>query len=55
MFPAAAAGLIAGEDDGSELVGKPFGVMLASALAAELKVAVKPREYSWAQLARWRE
>jgi Na+/H+ antiporter NhaA len=33
------------------VVGKPFGIMLASALAVSLKVAVKPREYSWAQLA----
>jgi len=32
-------------------IGKPLGIMLASALAVSLKVAVKPREYSWAQLA----
>jgi NhaA family Na+:H+ antiporter len=33
------------------VIGKPLGIMLASALAVRLKVAVKPREYSWAQLA----
>ena len=33
------------------VIGKPLGIMLASALAVGLKVAVKPREYSWAQLA----
>jgi NhaA family Na+:H+ antiporter len=33
------------------VVGKPLGIMLASALAVGLKIAVKPREYSWAQLA----
>ena len=32
-------------------IGKPLGIMLASAVAVWLKVAVKPREYSWAQLA----
>jgi Na+:H+ antiporter, NhaA family len=33
------------------VIGKPLGIMLASALAVLAKVAVKPREYSWAQLA----
>jgi NhaA family Na+:H+ antiporter len=33
------------------VIGKPLGIMLASGLAVSLKVAVKPREYSWAQLA----
>jgi NhaA family Na+:H+ antiporter len=32
-------------------VGKPLGIVLASWLAVRLKVAVKPAEYSWAQLA----
>ena len=32
-------------------IGKPVGIMIFSALAVWLKVAVKPREYSWAQLA----
>jgi NhaA family Na+:H+ antiporter len=32
-------------------IGKPLGIMAFSALAVWLKVAVKPREYSWAQLA----
>ncbi len=32
-------------------IGKPLGIILASALAVRLKVAVKPAEYSWAQLA----
>jgi Na+/H+ antiporter NhaA len=33
------------------VIGKPLGIMLASALAVWLKAAVKPKEYSWAQLA----
>jgi Na+:H+ antiporter, NhaA family len=33
------------------LVIKPLGIMLASAIAVWLKVAVKPKAYSWAQLA----
>ncbi len=31
-------------------IGKPLGIIVASALAVRLKVAVKPKEYSWAQL-----
>jgi NhaA family Na+:H+ antiporter len=33
------------------VVGKPFGMVGAAALAVWLKVAVKPPEYSWRQLA----
>ncbi|MGE4246272.1 MAG: Na+/H+ antiporter NhaA, partial [Parvibaculaceae bacterium] len=33
------------------VVGKPLGLLAASALAVALGVAVKPREYSWRQLA----
>jgi Na+:H+ antiporter, NhaA family len=33
------------------VIGKPLGIMLASAIAVWLKVAVKPKAYSWAQLA----
>jgi NhaA family Na+:H+ antiporter len=37
---------------GSGLVlGKPLGMVLASALAVKLRLAVKPAEYSWTQLA----
>ena len=32
-------------------IGKPLGIAAASALAVWLKVAIKPAEYSWAQLA----
>ncbi len=32
-------------------IGKPLGIMAASALAVGLRVAIKPPEYSWAQLA----
>jgi len=32
-------------------IGKPIGIMAFSTLAVLLKVAVKPREYSWLQLA----
>ncbi len=33
------------------MIGKPLGIILACALAVRLKVAVKPAEYSWEQLA----
>ena len=33
------------------VAGKPLGMVLASVLAVQLGVAVKPREYSWRQLA----
>jgi NhaA family Na+:H+ antiporter len=33
------------------VVGKPLGMVAASALAVRLGIAVKPRDYSWAQLA----
>jgi NhaA family Na+:H+ antiporter len=33
------------------LIGKPLGIIGASALAVALRVADKPREYSWRQLA----
>lgn len=33
------------------VVGKPLGLMAASALAVRLGLAVKPSEYSWSQLA----
>jgi NhaA family Na+:H+ antiporter len=33
------------------VVGKPVGIMLASALAVSMRLALKPKEYSWAQLA----
>ena len=33
------------------VVGKPVGILLASALAVSMRLAVKPKEYSWAQLA----
>jgi len=33
------------------VVGKPLGIIAASLLAVRLKLAVKPKEYSWAQLA----
>ena len=33
------------------VVGKPIGILLASALAVATRLALKPKEYSWAQLA----
>jgi NhaA family Na+:H+ antiporter len=33
------------------VIGKPFGILTASALAVWLRLAVKPDEYSWRQLA----
>jgi NhaA family Na+:H+ antiporter len=33
------------------LIGKPLGLIVASALAVALRIADKPREYSWRQLA----
>ena len=33
------------------VVGKPIGIPLASALAVATRLALKPKEYSWAQLA----
>jgi NhaA family Na+:H+ antiporter len=33
------------------VVGKPVGILLASALAVATRLALKPKEYSWAQLA----
>ena len=42
LFAAIIAGLV---------VGKPLGILAASALAVAARVAVKPRAYSWAQLA----
>ena len=33
------------------VIGKPLGLVLASALAVRLGAAVKPEEYSWRQLA----
>ena len=33
------------------LLGKPLGIVSASALAVRLGLAVKPAEYSWAKLA----
>jgi NhaA family Na+:H+ antiporter len=33
------------------VIGKPLGLISASALAVRLKIAVKPDEYSWRQLA----
>jgi NhaA family Na+:H+ antiporter len=33
------------------VLGKPLGIVAASALAVRLRVAVKPAAYSWAQLA----
>jgi Na+:H+ antiporter, NhaA family len=33
------------------VVGKPLGIMAASLLAVRLRLAVKPKDYSWAQLA----
>jgi NhaA family Na+:H+ antiporter len=41
LMAAIAAGLV---------VGKPLGLICASALAVKLGVAVKPAEYSWRQL-----
>jgi NhaA family Na+:H+ antiporter len=32
------------------LIGKPLGLVLASALAVRLGIATKPDEYSWRQL-----
>ena len=36
---------------GGLVIGKPIGLMAASALAVKLGVAEKPAEYSWSQLA----
>jgi Na+:H+ antiporter, NhaA family len=33
------------------VIGKPIGILLASAFAVATRLAVKPKEYSWAQLA----
>ncbi len=33
------------------VIGKPLGILLASALAVSLRLALKPKEYSWGQLA----
>ena len=33
------------------IVGKPLGIFLASWLAVRFRIAVKPNEYSWRQLA----
>ena len=33
------------------MVGKPVGILLASALTVAPRLALKPKEYSWAQLA----
>ena len=33
------------------VIGKPLGILLASALAVATRLALKPKEYSWAQLA----
>jgi NhaA family Na+:H+ antiporter len=35
---------------GGLVIGKPFGMVLASALAVWLGLAAKPKEYSWRQL-----
>jgi NhaA family Na+:H+ antiporter len=32
------------------LIGKPLGIVLASAMAVRLRLAIKPAEYSWRQL-----
>ena len=32
------------------VIGKPVGIILATALAVRLKLAIKPEEYSWSQL-----
>jgi NhaA family Na+:H+ antiporter len=42
LFVAIIAGLV---------IGKPVGIMVASALAVAARLAVKPKAYSWAQLA----
>ena len=33
------------------VIGKPLGILLASAIAVSTRLALKPKEYSWAQLA----
>jgi NhaA family Na+:H+ antiporter len=33
------------------VIGKPLGILLASALAVSTRLALKPNQYSWAQLA----
>jgi Na+:H+ antiporter, NhaA family len=33
------------------VIGKPLGILLASALAVSTRLAVKPKQYTWAQLA----
>jgi NhaA family Na+:H+ antiporter len=33
------------------VIGKPLGIVLASALAVSTRLALKPKQYSWAQLA----
>ena len=42
LFAAIIAGLV---------IGKPLGIVAASALAVAAQLAVKPKAYSWAQLA----
>ena len=42
LFAAIIAGLV---------IGKPLGIVAASALAVALRPAIKPKEYSWPQLA----
>lgn len=32
------------------VIGKPFGILAVTALAVRLKIAAKPRDYSWVQL-----
>ncbi len=63
LFPLVNAGVAMRTDifDGRErlmaaviaglVVGKPLGIMAASMLAVRLKLAIKPKEYSWGQLA----
>jgi NhaA family Na+:H+ antiporter len=36
---------------GNQPARKPVGILLASALAVATRLALKPKEYSWAQLA----
>ena len=33
------------------VIGKPLGILLASALAVSTRLALKPKQYTWAQLA----
>jgi Na+:H+ antiporter, NhaA family len=33
------------------VIGKPLGILLASALAVSTRLALKPKQYSWSQLA----